>query len=47
MSGDVPFHLTVNGRRFYEHQLPELLRLLAELSERLDRVAKVMETAPR
>jgi hypothetical protein len=42
---DVPFHLTVMGRRFYEHTLPalvaELARINASLAELAEEIAKV------
>jgi hypothetical protein len=33
---EIPFHLTRRGRTFYEHTLPELVRQLTRLNERLD-----------
>lgn len=38
------FHLTRGGRAFYERDVPELLRLLAQLNETLARIAAALET---
>lgn len=37
---DVPFHRTVIGHRFFEHQLPELIRQLARIADQLERLHK-------
>jgi hypothetical protein len=39
MSG-VPFHQTVVGHRFFEHQLPELIRQLARIADQLEKLNK-------
>ena len=36
---DVPFHLTRNGRLFYERTMPELVRQLARMNDLLERLA--------
>jgi len=46
MSDYVPFHPTAYGRCYYEHRLPDLLRLLTELNTSLQKVANRMETKP-
>jgi len=37
---DIPFHRTVAGHRFFEHQLPELIRQLARIADQLERLHK-------
>ena len=41
---DVPFHMTIMGKRFYEHTLPalvaELARINATLADLADQLAK-------
>lgn len=39
---DVPFHLTVMGRRFYEAQLPKLIAAIERLNENLERIGPVV-----
>ena len=36
---DIPFHATVQGRRFYEHQLPELIRQVTRLADAMEKLA--------
>ena len=36
---DIPFHATVQGRRYYEHQLPELIRQVTRLANALEKLA--------
>ena len=36
---DVPFHLTVMGRRFYERTMPALVEAIDRLNANLDRLA--------
>ena len=45
MSG-APFHQTLVGHRFFEHQLPELIRQLARIADQLERINKDT-SAPR
>lgn len=40
---DVPFHLTRQGARFYEHTLPELVRQLERLNRTLERMTDLHE----
>lgn len=35
---DVPFHITVMGRRFYEAQLPKLIAAIERLSDQMERI---------
>ena len=37
---DIPFHHTVAGHRFFEHQLPDLIRQLARIADQLERLQK-------
>ena len=37
---NIPFHQTVVGHRFFEHQLPELIRQLARIADQLERLQK-------
>ena len=41
---DVPFHMTIMGKRFYEHTMPalvaELARINATLADLADQLAK-------
>ena len=39
---DVPFHLTVRGRRFYEAQLPKLIAAIERLNDNLERIGPVI-----
>jgi hypothetical protein len=36
---DVPFHLTVMGRRFYEATMPALVEAIERLNQNLERLA--------
>ncbi len=36
---DVPFHLTMMGRRFYEHTMPALVEAIDRLNANLERLA--------
>jgi len=40
---DLPFHLTVQGKRFFEGTLPALIAELARLNELLARVVAELE----
>jgi hypothetical protein len=40
---DVPFHRTVIGHRFFEHQLPEMIRQLARIADQLERLHKATD----
>lgn len=40
---DVPFYLTVMGRRFYESTAPSLVRELSRLNENLERLIVAVE----
>ena len=42
---DVPFHLTVMGRRFYEAQLPKLIAAIERLNDHLERIGPVVAGA--
>jgi len=39
------FHETGYGRRYYDHQLPELTRQLQRIAESLELIAKKIEEA--
>ena len=41
--GDVPFHLTVMGKRFFEGTLPALVKAVERLNENLERLAGRVE----
>jgi hypothetical protein len=41
---DVPFHITVMGRRFYEAQLPKLIAEIERLGDELERIGSVAST---
>jgi hypothetical protein len=44
---DVPFHLTVMGKRFFEGTIPALVEALAQINASLATIAKRLEaTAP-
>ncbi len=45
MSG-APFHQTVVGHRFFEHQLPELIRQLARIADQLEKLNKNLSPGP-
>ena len=36
---DVPFHLTLMGRRYYEATLPALVAAIERLNENIERIA--------
>ena len=40
MSDGPPFHLTVTGRRFHEHTVPEVARQLARIATALEALAE-------
>lgn len=40
---EVPFHATVQGRRYYEHSLPELIRQLKRIGDGLERLVEPEE----
>jgi hypothetical protein len=40
---EVPFHLTRNGRLFYERTMPDLVRQIAKLNELLERLVAAQE----
>jgi hypothetical protein len=42
---DVPFHLTVMGRRFYDHTLPALVAELARINASLAELAEALAKA--
>ena len=42
---DVPFHITVMGRRFYEAQLPKLIAAIERLNDNLERIGPVIAGA--
>ncbi len=37
---DIPFHHTLAGHRFFEHQLPELIRQLTRIADQLERLSR-------
>ena len=43
---EVPFHQTRLGRVFFEATLPELVRQLTELNERIEHLATVVDQKP-
>jgi hypothetical protein len=42
---DVPFHLTVMGRRFYEATMPALVEAIERLNQNLERLAATTPVA--
>ena len=44
---DIPFHLTVQGKRFFEGTLPALIAELARLNELLAKVVAEIEAKKR
>jgi hypothetical protein len=44
---DVPFHLTRNGRLFYERTMPELVRQLGRMNELLERLVAAQDARDR
>ena len=40
---DIPFHLTVQGKRFFEGTLPALITELARLNELLAKISAQIE----
>lgn len=40
---DIPFHLTVQGKRFFEGTMPRLVEELARMNELLARIAARIE----
>ena len=44
---DVPFHLTVMGKRYYEATLPSLVEAIERLNANLERMAARLDAAPQ
>ena len=44
---DVPFHLTLMGKRFYEGTLPALVEAIERLNANLERMAVRLDAAPQ
>lgn len=42
---DIPFAATVQGRRFFERDLPELVRQLTRIGDALERLAEQPDRA--
>ena len=44
---DIPFHLSVSGRRFYEHYVPKLVEQLERIADSLDKLVEAEESKPK